>query len=153
MDEVTVNSAGGEDSERIISWSEFIHDSAVECIRHGITLSEFWSLTPKEYGWLREGWELSALDEDYKTAQNAWLNARARDRRQTGNRTVLVHTDFDEFFPYEKKLKTLKNRQDVRAGRKLPGDEKLRKLSQYISQQNKERNIENQDRKEVENDG
>lgn len=87
---------------------------------------------------------MAALDEDYKAAQCAWLNARARDRRQTGNRTVLVHTDFDEFFPYEKKLKELRNRQDVRAGRKLPGDERLRRLSQHLAGQNKE----NKDRKE-----
>ena len=143
MDEAPDDRAGGKSCEGI-SWKEFIHDAAVECVRHGVSISEFWELTPAEYGWMREAWELAALDEDYKAAQCAWLNARARDRRQTGNRTVLVHTDFDEFFPYEKKLKDLRNRQDVRAGRKLPGDERLRRLSQHLAGQNKDRKEETQ---------
>lgn len=138
MGEAHAPGAGGEGSEGI-AWGEFVHDAAVECVRHGVPLSEFWTLTPAEYGWLREAWELAALDEDYKVAQIAWMTARAQDRRKAGDRTVLVHTDFNEFFPYEKRLKTLRRRQDVRAGRKLPGDERLRRLSQHLAAQNKER--------------
>lgn len=94
---------------------------------------------------MREAWELIALDDDYKAAQAAWMTARARDRRRSGNSIVLVHTDFDEFFSYEKKLKELRNKQDVRSGRKLPGDDKLRRLSQHLAAQRKE------ERKEDEN--
>lgn len=96
-------------------------------------------MTPAEYGILRDAWELQRLDEDYQAAQFAWMNARARDRRRSGNATVLVHTEFREFFDREKHENDILRRQRVRSGREEAGDSRLKRLSQHLARKTKEK--------------
>ena len=127
----------GERREEGLTWEEYIRTAAVESVRHGLSLQAFWTLTPADYGVMRDGWELAALDEDYKTAQLAWMTARAGDKRRVGNEIRLVHTSFKEFFDYSKKEEDLRKKQDVRAGRREPGDPALKRLSQHMARKRK----------------
>lgn len=140
MEEVPEPGAAGS-AEKEVSWEDFLHDAAVECFRRRAVASfdEFWRLTPAEYGILRESWELQDLDASYRAAECAWFAARARDRRRSGNGTVLVNTSFEGFFPYEKKEKELTRRQRIRSGREEPGDKRLKRLSQHMAEQAKKK--------------
>ena len=141
----------GERDKKGITWDEFLHEASVECFRRGAVrnFEEFGQLTPYEYGILIDSWELKDIDEQYKTANLAWMTARAQDKKRVGKETRYVYTDFKGFFDYDGTLKKIKKKQRIRSGKEEAGNPRLKKLSQFIARQKEEEKKEKEKEKEA----